>query len=92
MPPKCPASAKRAAIVAAARAEFLAHGYGATAMSAIAARVGGSKTTLWTYFPSKQELFAAVVDDSVERFGAALDVPLEPELPVKTRCAASAKA
>jgi TetR/AcrR family transcriptional regulator, mexJK operon transcriptional repressor len=82
MPPECPTSAKRAAFVTAAREEFLAHGYGATAMSAIAAKVGGSKTTLWTYFPSKQELFAAVVDDSVERFGAALDVPLEPELPV----------
>lgn len=83
MPPDCPTSAKRAAIVAAARAQFLAHGYGATAMSTIAAKVGGSKTTLWTYFPSKQELFAAVVDDSVERFGAALDMPLEPDLPVK---------
>lgn len=73
---------KRTAIVAAARDEFFAHGYGATAMSAIATKVGGSKTTLWSYFPSKQELFAAVVDDAVERFGAALDVPLEPELPV----------
>lgn len=76
----CPTSAKRAAIVAAAREEFFAHGYGATAMSAIAARVGGSKTTLWTYFPSKHELFAAVVDDAVERFGAALDVPLSSDL------------
>jgi TetR/AcrR family transcriptional regulator, mexJK operon transcriptional repressor len=83
MAPECPSTAKRAAIVSAARDQFLAHGYGATAMSAIAAKVGGSKTTLWTYFPSKQELFAAVVDDAVERFGAALDVPLEPELPVE---------
>ena len=48
-------------------------------MSAISARVGGSKTTLWTYFPSKQELFAAVLDDLVERYGRALDVPLQPE-------------
>ena len=37
---------------------------------------------MWTYFPSKQELFAAVVDAAVERFGAALDVPLSPELPL----------
>jgi TetR/AcrR family transcriptional repressor of mexJK operon len=78
-----PSPERRAAIVAVARDEFFAHGYGATAMSAIAAKVGGSKTTLWSYFPSKQELFTAVVDDAVERFGAALDVPLEPELPLK---------
>lgn len=83
MSPDCPTSAKRAAFVAAAREQFLAHGYGATAMSTIAAKVGGSKTTLWTYFPSKQELFAAVVDDAVERFGTALDWPLETDLPLK---------
>lgn len=46
-------------------------------MSAIAAKVGGSKTTLWTYFPSKQELFAAVVDDLIGRYGIALEVPLD---------------
>ena len=48
-------------------------------MSSIAAEVGGSKTTLWTYFPSKQELFAAVVDDLVERYSSALEVPLDPD-------------
>jgi len=52
-------------------------------MSAISAKVGGSKTTLWTYFPSKQELFAAVLDDLVERYGRALDVNLDPEGEVK---------
>lgn len=78
-----PASAKRAAIVAVARAEFFAHGYGAAAMSSIAARVGGSKTTLWSYFPSKQALFAAVVDDVLERFAEKLAMPLDPALPVR---------
>lgn len=47
-------------------------------MSSIAAKVGGSKTTLWTYFPSKQDLFAAVLDDLVERYGRALEVVLDP--------------
>lgn len=51
-------------------------------MSSIAAKVGGSKTTLWTYFPSKQDLFAAVVDDLVERYGRALDVELDPDTDV----------
>lgn len=82
MPADTAPSDKRAAIVEAARAEFFAHGYGATTMSAIAARVGGSKTTLWAYFPAKQDVFAAVVDDLVGRFGKAIEVPLDPALPL----------
>ncbi len=70
---------RREAFVAAAREAFLTRGYGATSMSAIAAKVGGSKTTLWTYFPSKPELFAAVADDLVSRFGRALEVRLDPD-------------
>ena len=54
-------------------------GYSGTAMSKVAAAVGASKTTLWTYFPSKEALFAAVVDDIIERFGKTLVVELSPE-------------
>ncbi len=74
--------AKRAAIVATARAAFFAQGYGATSMSSIAATVGGSKTTLWSHFRSKEELFAAVVDDIVERYGTALAIDLPADAPV----------
>jgi AcrR family transcriptional regulator len=70
---------RRDAFVAAAREAFFTSGYGATSMSAVSAKVGGSKTTLWTYFPSKQELFAAVADDLVGRYGAALEVRLDPD-------------
>lgn len=73
------ADERRDAFVAAARDAFLTNGYGATSMSAISATVGGSKTTLWTYFPSKQELFAAVCDDLVGRYGRALEVRLDPD-------------
>ena len=52
-------------------------------MSAVASKVGGSKTTLWSYFPSKQDLFAAVVDDIVERYGRALEVELHPDRDVE---------
>lgn len=69
--------ARRDAFVTAAREAFFSKGYGATSMSSISAEVGGSKTTLWTYFPSKQDLFAAVVDDIVERHGVALEVPFD---------------
>lgn len=73
---------RRDAYVAAAREAFFANGYGGTAMSAISAAVGGSKTTLWALFPGKQDLFAAVCDDLVERYGRAIDWPLDPDAPI----------
>jgi TetR/AcrR family transcriptional regulator, mexJK operon transcriptional repressor len=73
---------RRSVFVAAAREAFFTHGYAGTTMSSIAATVGGSKTTLWSYYPSKQDLFVAVVDDLVETFGAALEVPMDPAEPV----------
>jgi AcrR family transcriptional regulator len=53
--------ARRQSILAIARDVFLQEGYAAASMSAIAAKVGGSKGTLYNYFPSKEALFAAVV-------------------------------
>jgi TetR/AcrR family transcriptional repressor of mexJK operon len=53
---------RRDAILDVARGCFLAEGYVATSMSMIAARLGGSKGTLYNYFRSKEELFAAVVE------------------------------
>jgi TetR/AcrR family transcriptional regulator, mexJK operon transcriptional repressor len=80
--PRTKTDARRQAFVEAAREAFFSGGYGGTSMSAISATVGGSKTTLWSYFPSKQELFAAVVDDLVERYGKALEVTLDPRADV----------
>ncbi|MDB5701734.1 MAG: TetR/AcrR family transcriptional regulator [Sphingomonadales bacterium] len=68
--------------MAAARNAFFQNGYAGTTMSAISARVGGSKTTLWTYFPSKEDLFTAVIDDIVEHYGCALSVELSLDAPV----------
>lgn len=48
-------------ILDAALDAFLATGYGAVSMDAIAARAGVSKATVYTRFPSKPQLFAAVV-------------------------------
>ena len=58
---------RRQAILDVARDVFLNDGYAAASMSAIAARVGGSKATLYNYFPSKEDLFAAVIRDHCER-------------------------
>jgi TetR/AcrR family transcriptional regulator, mexJK operon transcriptional repressor len=53
---------RRAAIIAIAREEFLREGYASASMSQIAVKVGGSKATLYSYFPSKRDLFFAVVE------------------------------
>lgn len=64
---------RRQAIVDIAACSFLEHGYAGTSMSAIATELGGSKSTLWRYFPSKEDLFAAVLDDATTEFRANLD-------------------
>lgn len=52
---------RRDGILDVGRDCFLADGYAATSMSSIAARLGGSKGTLYNYFKSKEELFEAVM-------------------------------
>jgi len=60
-PPKTGRDARRDAILKIALEAFLTDGYAATSMSTIAAKVGGSKATLYNYFTSKEELFSAVI-------------------------------
>jgi AcrR family transcriptional regulator len=57
---------RRDAIVAIAKQVFAANGYAGTSMSNIAAQVGGSKATLYSYFKSKEELFTAVIEKKCE--------------------------
>ncbi|RYG01116.1 MAG: TetR/AcrR family transcriptional regulator [Caulobacteraceae bacterium] len=52
---------RRDGILDVGRDCFLVDGYAATSMSSIAARLGGSKGTLYNYFKSKEELFEAVM-------------------------------
>lgn len=61
--------AKRESIVLIAKDIFLKDGFSATSMATVAAQVGGSKATLYNYFPSKQELFVAVVQEFCEQNG-----------------------
>lgn len=44
---------------------FVEKGFAATKVEAVAARAGVSKGTLFLYFPSKEELFQAVVHDNL---------------------------
>lgn len=55
-------AARRSAIVAAAWEAFRENGFERTTMSDITARAGGSKATIYGYFPSKDELFAAAIE------------------------------
>ncbi|WP_298194782.1 TetR/AcrR family transcriptional regulator [Novosphingobium sp.] len=57
---------RRENILAVAAEAFALEGYGITSMSTIAARLGGSKATLYKYFTSKEELFQAVMQRKCE--------------------------
>jgi AcrR family transcriptional regulator len=65
---KDPRDQRREAILEVARAVFWEEGFASASMSSIAARLGGSKATLYNYFRSKEELFAAYVRDECARF------------------------
>lgn len=75
---ECRRQDRREAILAVAARSFLEHGYAGTTMSAIAATLGGSKGTLWSYFPSKEELFEAVIDHATIAYRARLSQILSP--------------
>lgn len=71
--PKDPA--RRAAIVAAARALFLEHGLVPVSMDAIAQAAGVSKRTIYSHFADKEALFGAVIAAEAGDFRAALPLP-----------------
>ncbi|MES2942047.1 MAG: TetR/AcrR family transcriptional regulator [Pseudomonadota bacterium] len=52
--------ARREAILKVASEVFLETGYQRASMAEISSRVGGSKATLYSYFPSKEALFVEV--------------------------------
>lgn len=68
--------ARLAKILDAATELFLKVGYEQASIDAILVQSGGSKSTLYAYFPTKQDLFRAVIDNVVANndVGAALDV------------------
>lgn len=59
--------AKRDAIIKAASEVFFEAGFEGASMAAIAARVGGSKATLYGYFSSKEELFLQVTNGEAKQ-------------------------
>jgi AcrR family transcriptional regulator len=56
-------NAKRRQIMAGAQAVFLAQGFDGASMGEIARKAGVSKGTLYVYFDSKEQLFAAIFEE-----------------------------
>src|SRR5437764_10027190 len=76
MPPAAPASlgrrartkaTNRAAILDAARAVFAERGYDGAAVRHIVARTPLAPGTFYNYFPDKEAIFRALVDESIAR-------------------------
>ena len=64
---RLPRLARRRQLLDAALEVFVARGYHAAAMDEIADRAGVSKPVLYQHFPGKQELYLALLDESVDR-------------------------
>jgi AcrR family transcriptional regulator len=62
---------RREQLIAAAVAEFAAHGFHATSTTAIAKRAGISQPYVYALFPNKHELFLAANAEVKERIRAA---------------------
>ena len=58
---------RRDQIIAAAARVFFEKGFSRTSMDDVLNTVGGSKRTLYQHFPSKEELFTAVITSASER-------------------------
>ncbi|MEM9541553.1 MAG: TetR/AcrR family transcriptional regulator [Cyanobacteria bacterium P01_E01_bin.42] len=62
-------SPKRAAAIEAATEEFLSRGFSGTSMDRIAKVANVSKRTVYDHFPSKDDLFQAIIDEILQRIG-----------------------
>lgn len=73
---------KREAIVRAAVEEFRSAGYEATSMDRIAAVAGVSKRTVYNHFPSKEELFALILEELWQSSVASVELPYRADQPL----------
>lgn len=63
---RMPRSARRRQLLRAAQAIFVAQGYHGAAMDDIAVEAGISKPVLYQHFPSKLELYLALLDEQID--------------------------
>ena len=66
---------RRSEILDAATEVFLENGYGGATIDLVVERAGASKGTVYSFFGGKDGLFAAIVEERVERILAAFGDP-----------------
>jgi len=76
---------KREAIVQAAIAEFREHGFNGTSMDRVAAAAEVSKRTVYNHFPSKDELFAAILGQLWDRSQSLPDLAYDAGQPLRAQ-------
>ena len=74
---------KRRQILDGAVSVFRRTGFDAASMADVAAEAGVSKATLYVYYPSKEQLFAAVVSEERDRSIKQILEALDPSLPAR---------
>ena len=72
-PARMPKEQRRTQVLDAARAVFVESGYYAAGMDVIAERAGVSKPVLYQHFPSKLDLYLALLDAGLEELLEATD-------------------
>jgi TetR/AcrR family transcriptional regulator, mexJK operon transcriptional repressor len=72
-----PLPKKVAQILPAASDLFLEKGFETVTMDMVCVKAGVSKATLYVYFPSKEELFAAAIRQETERINREISAPFE---------------
>jgi AcrR family transcriptional regulator len=89
---RLPRQARRKQLLGAAQEVFVAQGYHAAAMDEIADRAGVSKPVLYQHFPSKLELYLALLDQHADRLVDRVREALASTTDNKARVAASVSA
>ncbi len=75
--PRLSRSARRTQLIAAAKTVFVTQGYHAAAMDDIAETAGVSKPVLYQHFPSKLELYLALLSESADEMVRLVRAALE---------------
>jgi AcrR family transcriptional regulator len=89
---RLPRSARRAQLLESALTVFVSQGYHSTAMDDVAERAGVSKPVLYQHFPSKLDLYLALLDAACEQVVGAVREALASTTVNKERVTASTEA
>ena len=87
-----PREQRREQVMAVARGVFVERGYHAAGMDEIAVAAGVSKPVLYQHFPSKLELYLALLDRGIEELLGAADAALASTSDNKERVRATMRA